>query len=257
MAVATPILADEQDCLKLPKDEQPFCLMMLSCSAIDDAERRKECFDGVIARYQGERTDSDVAQPPESQVQPTATAEPAQAVEPAPAVEPAQSVEPRETAEPVERDEPTEAQSAADAVERPWWRRVVRVPRLIRGRSDPPATPPQPETTAPAPTVGERSVERTVLDIPKRFTAEVTYVRKLVHDRQLVVLDDKLLFETERAAYSRLEAGDSVRVVRTSALFGERYSVAGTTGGAVKASRVQCERTDLGAENRRKCALLD
>ena len=181
VAVATPAGADEQDCLKLPKAEQPFCLMMLSCSAIDDAERRKECFDGVIARYQGERTDGDAAAPPESQVQPSAPAEPAQAVEPPELAEPAQLAEPVAVAdateaeapaepEPVARPEPTEqAQPVAEAAERPWWRRVVRVPRLIRGRRDAADEPPKPEPTAPAPTVGERSVERTVLDIPKRF----------------------------------------------------------------------------------------
>ena len=254
--------ADEEDCLKLPKAEQPFCLMMLSCAAIDDAERRKECYDGVIARYQGEGTHADLQSVVEEPADPAARAEPA---------EPAELVEPPALAEPAERVQPPAlAESPELAVpaapvsreaERPWWRKVVRVPRLGRARTESPPAAPEPDPAVSVPTppeVTERSIESTVLEIPKRFSAEVTDVRKLLYDRQLIVLDGKLVFETDRASYSRLKSGDSVKVVRTSAFLGERYSIAGSSGGSVRASRLRCESTELGAENRRKCdALLD
>ena len=241
--------------------------MMLSCSAVDDPERRRECYDGVIARYQDESTDADLKSVVEESTEPADPAEPAEPAEPTEAAEPVEPVaEPAEPAEPVALAKPAEpaeppalaepAEPVSGEADRPWWRKVLRVPRLGRGRSEPPPTAPEPETPK-LPEFTERSVEGTVVDIPKRFTAEVTDVRKLVHDRQLIILDGKLLFETERASISRLEVGDSADIVRTSAVFGERYSIAGPSGGAVKASRVRCERTDLSAENRRKCKLLD
>jgi len=226
---------------------------MLSCSAIDDTKRRKECYDGVIARYQGESTDADLRSVVEESAE---LAEPEKPAEPAHLADPPALAEPAEPAQPAAPAEPVSSEA-----ERPWWRKVLRVPRFGRGRSEPtPAAPePGPAVSAPTPPeVTERSVESTVLDIPKRFTAKVTYVRKLMYDRQLVVLDGNLLFETERASHSRLERGDSVNVVRTSAFLGERYNIAGSSGGSVRASRLRCESAELGAENRRKCdSLLD
>ena len=240
--------------------------MMLSCSAIDDAERRKECYDGVIARYQGASTDADLQSVVEESTEPT---DPAELADPTELSEPAELADPPGLFEPGERTrttapaEPPELGQPAGPVEpvsreaeRPWWRTVLRVPRLGRARTETPPAGTKPEPAVPAPKVTARSVESTVLEIPKRFTAEVTHVRKLMYDRQLVVLDGTLLFETERASHSRLERGDSVKVVRTSAFLGERYNIAGSSGGSVRASRLRCESAELGPANRRKCAIL-
>ena len=90
-------------------------------------------------------------------------------------------------------------------------------------------------------------------EIPKRFTAEVTAHRDLVRDRQLVVLDDKLLFEGDNAASSAIKVGDEVNVVKASSLRGRRYQISGPSKRRFDALRIRCERTDLNVDNRRKC----
>ena len=266
-------MAEERDCLDLPKAEQPFCWMMLGCAAIEDAERRQECFDSVIARYDRESSDPEsVAETPPSEqesAQPEPLVQPANVEQPAPVVRPppeeqrtpdvlTESATPASTAEvsraaPAPTQAETQAETGTRDGERPWWRRVLRRPWP---RRDEPVTRPEPEPTVAISNVGVEMVQREVLNIPKRFTAEVTDVHALVHDRQLLVLDAKLLFETERASHSRIESGDVIKVTRTSELFGERYSVVGESGGAVRASRLRCESDDRGPETARKCALL-
>ena len=271
MVLAAGPVAEERDCLDLPKAEQPFCWMMLSCAVIEDAERRQECFDSVIARYERERAPSDpesVAETPPAEQE---SEQPEPLVQPAPVEEPAPVVRPppeeqrtpdvlTESATPASRAEvsraaaaPTQAESVTRDGERPWWQRVLRRPWP---RRDEPVTRPEPEPAVAISNVGVEMVQREVLNIPKRFTAEVTDVHALLHDRQLLVLDAKLLFETERASHSRIKSGEVIKVTRTSELFGERYSVVGESGGAVRASRLRCESDDRGPETVRKCALL-
>lgn len=175
--------------------------MVLSCSVIEDAGRREQCF----------RAAADAA---EDDAPPTAPAEPASTV-----------------AAPVE-----DATSPAEA---PRREQVA-----------------QPSPSA-ANTVTREVVERTVLDIPERFVAEVRAVQTLVRNRQLLVLKGDLLFETDRAAQSRIDVGDEVNVVRTSSLFGRRYRISGPARAAVSATRLRCERLDLGTDTRRKCALIE
>ena len=90
-------------------------------------------------------------------------------------------------------------------------------------------------------------------EIPRRFTAEVTAYRDLVRDRQLVVLDDKLLFEGDNAASSAIRVGDEVRVVKVSSRRGRSYQITGPSRRYFTALRIRCEFADLSADNRRKC----
>lgn len=90
-------------------------------------------------------------------------------------------------------------------------------------------------------------------EIPRRFTAEVTAYRDLVRDRQLVVLDDKLLFEGDNAASSAIRLGDEVRVVKVSSRRGRSYQITGPSRRLFTALRIRCELPDLNADNRRKC----
>ena len=188
-------------CEEVPPAERGLCRMVLSCSVIEDAERREQCF----------RAAADAA---EDDAPPTTPAEAASTV----------------------------AAPAEDAT--------------------PPAeAPPQEQVAQPSPTaantVTREVVERTVLDIPERFVAEVRAVQTLVRNRQLLVLKGDLLFETDRAAQSRIDVGDEVNVVRTSSLFGRRYRISGPARAAVSATRLRCERLDLGTDTRRKCALIE
>lgn len=128
-----------------------------------------------------------------------------------------------------------------------------------------PPKPARPTTTAPTPpapnraaepAISQRTVERKVLDIPKRFVAEITALRRLVRDKQLIALDDQLLFEGDVAAESALKLGDQVDVQRISKGFGERYRVLGPSQRAVTARRIYCERVELSKQSRRRCLML-
>ena len=197
--------------------------MVLSCSVIEDAQRREQCF----------RAAADAAEDEDDVLRPStleATLEPI----PEPAPERAATLPaPTEDATPA-----AEAPAEAPAAESPPRQR---------------AAPPSPTEN----TVTREVVERTVLDIPDRFAAEVRAVHELVRNRQLLVLEGDLLFETDRAAQSRIDVGDEVRVVRASSFFGRRYRISGPARAATTATRLRCERLDLGAATRRKCALIE
>ncbi len=207
-AVAAPSHCDD-----VPPSERGLCRMVLSCSAIDDVERREQCFRAAAetAEAAAASDDANADAPPADQER-----------SPAPAV-----------------DEPEAA------------------PKVSAAPASKPAAAPE-SSPVPAPSVVRREVvEQEVLDIPERFVAEVAVVRSLVRNRQLLVLEGNLLFETDRAEQSRIEVGDQVRVTRASSLFGRRYRITGPARAAVTASRLRCERVELGTDTRRKCALLD
>lgn len=211
-AVAGSAVAAPSHCDDVPPSERGLCRMVLSCSAIDDAERREQCFRAAAetAEATAAAGDADADAPP--------------AVEersPVPVVEP------------------------------------EAAPKVPTATAPKDATAPAP-AEAPAPNVVRREVvEQEVLDIPERFVAEVATVRSLVRNRQLLVLEGGLLFETDRAEQSRIEVGDQVRVTRASSLFGRRYRIIGPARAAVTGTRLRCERIELGTDTRRKCALLD
>ena len=92
--------------------------------------------------------------------------------------------------------------------------------------------------------------------IPDRFSATVTGHRKLVRDRQLVVLDGKLLFEGDRAASSRIKEGDTVEVTKISSLRGRTYQITRPKKRPFRALRIRCELAELSSDNRRKCAAM-
>ena len=144
--------------------------------------------------------------------------------------------------------EPADAEPAAPADTEFTARAVEDAP--VR-RKD--AAEPRAERSA----VQRETVQQVVLDVPDRFSAQVTSVRELLHNRQLIVLDGQLLFETDRAGQSHIAVGDRVQVTRASALFGRRYRISGPARGAVNATRLRCERLELGSDTRRKCAVLD
>ena len=206
--------------------------MVQACATLGDAGKRQECFAAAADRLTGPE--------PGSVEQELVEAEP---VEPArvEAVHPA-PVE-REAVEPavVQDRDPAESRTQQTAVDPPavdekrsrireGMRTLGGVRRLFTRRS-----------------------ETEEDEIPRRFTAEVTAYRDLVRDRQLVVLDDKLLFEGDNAASSALRVGDQVRVVKVSSRRGRSYQITGPTRRYFTALRIRCEFADLSADNRRKC----
>ena len=219
------------DCGQLPESRQPLCWTVLSCAAIEDEDRRRECFLSALDEAEEQ---ADVASELLDVVGPRSSV-PVSPLSPAPAG--AVRAEPGAAAMEVSTTETATAPAAGPDDEAE------------------PAAPPPPAPNRP--TVAKETVERTVLSIPKRFSAEVTAVRSLIHNRQLIVLDNQLLFESDRARESRLEVGDQVEVVRASSFFGRRYRISGPARGAVTATRLRCELIELGAATRRKCALIE
>ena len=232
-AAATP------DCDAVADDERPLCRIMARCEALTDHDAKTECLRTAEALGAMLRDDP---------------------------------------AEPVSAVAPVDAASE----ERPRWRRWLRLP----GRSAPvqpavaesapaPAMPPdakqEPEHVAPpAPpparageavgpevAITQTVVDRTVFEIPGRFEGVVTAFRRLVRDRQLIAVDDRLLFLGDVADESNIEVGDAVLVRRTSRMFGgERYIITGPSERSVSGRRILCERIELNKVNRSRCANL-
>lgn len=216
VAVAGEVGAD--DCAEAPETEQAACWMEEGCRRLNDNARRTECL----------RLAADLRRSLQAESAPADRAEP---TEPAPAT-------PTPLAETAPASPPDDAGSP----------------------DSPPA--PSPAVVAEAPTeiasqvVSEQVVDRTVLDIPNRFTADITALRRLARDRQLVAVDNQLLFEGDVAAESALKLGDQVEIQRVSRAFGERYRIIGPSRRPVMARRISCERLELSKQSRRRCLMV-
>ena len=229
--VALPALSGEGtgadgNCDSLPEAQRPMCLMVQACATLPDEKGRLECFGAAAERF----TESEPGRP----VQPIAVEE----VEPDAAEQSRSQV--RTVVESVEETQIVDsAPGTAD-----------------RERSAGPNSGPDRKPTGTLGAVRRlfsRSSEPAGPEIPKRFTAQVTAHRDLVRDRQLLVLDDKLLLEGDNAASSAIKVGDEVSVVKASSLRGRRYQISGPSKRRFDALRIRCERTDLNVDNRRKC----
>ena len=215
----------EDNCDGLPPNQRAACLMVLACAAIDDDARREECFRVAAERFAAPGEATGIPDPDSPTDDPVSAALP---------------------------------ETRADVRPGPVPSRPVVEPSSIRPTpapaEDKPTASARPKS--PAPAVEQSSVQTTVLTIPDRFTAEVTRVRPLLRDRQLVVLDGKLLFEGGQAMVSRLKVGDEVRVSRASSLFGNRFRILGPGHRPFTAARIRCERLELTLDKQRKCKLI-
>lgn len=245
MALAGSVAAAPSHCDEVPPSERGLCRMVLSCSVIENAERREQCFRAAADAAE----DKDDGQPASVAERASTVAAPAEAATPPTEAQEPSAGEHGGPAAPLERSA-GEREGLATRVKEPSAQESERL--------DPPtqtqAEQPPPQT---ANTVTRETVPRTVLDIPDRFVAEVRSVHALVRNRQLLVLEGDLLFETDRAAQSRIDVGDEVQVVRASSLFGRRYRISGPSGGSTSATRMRCELLELGTDTRRKCALIE
>ncbi|MXY54068.1 MAG: hypothetical protein F4Y86_16290 [Gammaproteobacteria bacterium] len=224
----------------MPEAERAVCELQARCVGIENAEQRQEC---LAAAETLRRT---LAVPEALEAEP-ARAEAPKAVTAAEAeAEPRRGIWGRVTGL-LKRDrpqsttapEPLPAQTADQAAE---------------PMSDTTIEPQEPTLSEVA--ITRTTVDRTVLEIPEHFTGEVTAQRKLVRDRQLIAVDDRVLFEGDVWRESKIRKGDRVEVQKVSSLFGERYRIIGPSKRAVTANRIRCERVELNTDDRRKCALL-
>ena len=109
-----------------------------------------------------------------------------------------------------------------------------------------------------APETNEASDDRKIpirriagLEIPRKFNATVASVRHLLRNRQIILLDNDLLFDGE----GHYEEGTEVAVVRKR--LGGRYTMTHRHGND-EFDRVECERADssLKREQRKWCNLF-
>lgn len=222
--------AQGEDCAALPAADQALCRLMVACAAINDADRREECF-RVAARTVRDGTLDAAPEPSAAPAQAPSVAQD----DPAPAVVEAT---PAPTAS--RAKETGQAPASSDSRKKRRWReRIASALRRDEG------------------TVVEKKVSRTAFEIPRRFTATVTAIHRSGRNRRLVALDGKLLFESDRGGEGGLRLGDQVRVVQASRLYGKRYQITGPSRRPFVADRIRCEREDITIATRRQCRLLD
>ncbi len=89
--------------------------------------------------------------------------------------------------------------------------------------------------------------------IPKQFDGVITAVVPLARDRQLISIDDRLVFE----GTSVFDLDDNVDVVRLSNVGAGRFRITSSAGRPANMARIRCERQDdLRRDHRRKCRVL-
>ncbi|MYE23453.1 MAG: hypothetical protein F4Y01_05865 [Gammaproteobacteria bacterium] len=224
----------------MPDAERAVCELQARCVGIEDAERRQEC---LVAAETLRRT---LGAPKASEPNAARAVEVPEAVSEAEAeAEPRRGIWGRVTGL-LKRDRPQPA-----AVPEP-------LPAQITDQAAEPVSEPtiEPEPTLSEVAISRTTVDRTVLEIPSHFVGEVTAHRKLVRDRQLIAVDDRVLFEGDVWRESKIREGNRVEVQKVSSLFGERYRIIGPSKRAVTANRIRCERVELNTDDRRKCSLL-
>ncbi len=151
--------------------------------------------------------------------------------------------------------------------------RVVAVP-AVRAPTPPPVSKAAPVAAAKKPEVAPvtktpaqptgpgrsladdgESKGKSTRSLPRRFEASVIKVRKLIRDRQLVVLDNELLFEGEGPVF---DVGEAVEVIKRGRI-GRSYTVSGNSGRQRVMKPIECDRDsrDKSQVTMRKCAMLD
>ena len=209
--------------------------MVMACGAMESRERREECF----------RIAAETLQAPDGDLAPPAEGIQAPVEEDAPP--PAKTVT---AATEEEAGEPTANEAPKRWRRFRWRKRSEKAERAQEVVEEPPPR-------APTSAIVSQTVAKEVLTIPRRFSATVTGHMPLVRDRQLLVLDDKLLFEADNRRSAAIAKGARVDVVKASSLRGRSFQIVGPSKRAVSALRIRCEDGDLTRETRRKCALLD
>lgn len=257
--LATTTSAQSQECEGLAEDSKALCLLMVACAAIDDADRREECFRVAANTVQDEPpgVDPQEATAPSETIAAPSAATPS-ADEQVPrrmqetVLEPATGVVRKGAARVPRANDPgpsaakqAREPSAPEGGKKRRWRE--RLASVLRRDDD----------AVEEGVVVAKQVRRTSLEIPRRFAATVTAVHNSGGGRRLVALDDTLLFESDRAGEGALRVGDKVRVVRASRLYGRRFQISGPARRPFAANRVRCEREDITPATRRQCRLLD
>lgn len=241
--------ATAADCASVPEAERAVCELEARCSALVDEARRRECLRAAETLRQtlGEAPADTAPSAPAAPAAPELETEPVRPGVFGRITRGVTDLIRRERPESAEPPEPAEPASLPSPAPEP----------------DPPASPEPAPAAAPVAdepivsrVISRTTVEREVLAIPEHFFGDVTAHRVLVRDRQLIAVNDQVLFEGDVARNSKIREGDRVEVRKVSSLFGERYRIIGPSKRAVTANRIRCERIELNTDDRRKCILL-
>ena len=94
---------------------------------------------------------------------------------------------------------------------------------------------------------------------PDEFSGTVSRVYQSILDRQLIAVDAKYLFASDRAAHARLAEGEHVEVEKVSSRFfgtGSRWRIIGSSRTSIVAFRIRCEIQGIRSDDRRKCVQM-
>ncbi|MEM7365402.1 MAG: hypothetical protein AAF525_15380 [Pseudomonadota bacterium] len=203
------------DCDRLNGEQKAVCEDLAMCSLIGNGNAREQCVAAVLVSEQKRAT-----------------------------VGPAESYDPQSA--PVPSSPAIVAPAAAAETDQ------VIVKIRPRGDRQDQAVRVAPETDDEAGDDGKIPIRRLAdLEIPRKFTATVASARHLLRNRQVILLDNDLLFDGE----GHYEEGTEVAVVRKR--LGGRYTMTHRHGND-EFDRVECERADssLKREQRKWCNLF-
>ena len=222
--VSNNALSDSLDCDRLAGSQQMLCVAMARCTLIDDGEARSGCVSAVLQA---------VGLPAMETRAPVA----AQTVRPV-SESPAVATAPART----ETKQPKIVETAVSSG-------VVK-----SAPTSPPSSQPV-EATQPAATGGSgvfvatNEKTRKPIAVPKKFTAIVLSARDLIQDRQIVYLDNNLLFEGAGPAF---DPGETVTVAKRGR-FGQSHTMASKKNGSREVKRLLCELEKRNKDTARKC----
>lgn len=262
-----PASAAESNCGELPASQQAMCWMVMSCSAIDEADRRQDCFRTAMEREvtpaERARRDKDVEQQAvatrsrrESEARTRAAAEVAPEVaEEQEVVVTADGRGAGEEEEPgflkrllTREDKDADKSAKDDDDDKPGM-----ISRILGRQSGTRA-----DAKSPPVKVATINTSAEVnYDLPVRFSGSVTASRMLMLGGQLIVIDGVYLYELDRATHAGISEGDEVEVAEKRSFFGKQVRVKGPVNRPVDGRRIACEKDVVGAKSRRKCKVLN
>ena len=133
------------------------------------------------------------------------------------------------------------------------------VPAKPEVRHEVPVREDAPGRDEPRPRDAPRAQGASSPEPPDEWSGTVSRIYQSILDRQLIAVDGKYLFESDRAAHARLEAGERVEVAKVSSRFfrgSRRWRITGESRTQIRAFRIHCESEDIRADDRRKCAQM-
>lgn len=207
----------------MPESRRAQCLKVLSCLRVDDDEVRRACIDAAQSPApEAARSPQEQPHPDEAPVHQEAPILREQQVEP-----------PKRDASRSVRDEAPDKEDAA-----------------------PEREPEREKAQAPAPSPVRNAAQS---EPPDEWNGAVSRIYQSILDRQLIAVDGKYLFESDRASHARLKAGERVAVEKVSSRFfrgSRRWRISGPSRTQIVAFRIHCESEDIRADDRRKCAQM-